>query len=463
LTAQGVVIGKSMAQILRAFTLWMSMLPVLTIPFLTGGVSRSEALRMVTIEFCAAVICMAAGLAASALGKTRNGAFLMAYALAALGLAGVAILEGGLSSPGGFSGLGDLLTAGVSMATGVMAFSRPAYYYFAAAQRVYVQGGVTLTTSGGSGGFTASGWSVALFTSVIASGLLFYLAVAVGAAAIRRLWKDEIASPRRQRLRRRFCTPLFRGLFRRQMQQSLDRNPIAWLQQYSWKARASKWGLCGAFILMESYLLARYADSSFGFFFGAASDVQHLLAAFLAVVFTFVGVSGFLSEKRSGALELLLVTPVSVNRIILGRAIGLWKQFLPAAAILLLGEIAMSSLEAISGWHWAMGRGRSFYLADGTFLAIFVAANAFVALPIFATYCALRIKNLIGAAALTWGGLVVSFLMGFSVADTVDASLGHGGLPMPMVCAILLAFNAGFVALTFFLLKHSLSRRIYSF
>jgi hypothetical protein len=84
-----------------------------------------------------------------------------------------------------------------------------------------------------------------------------------------------------------------------------------------------KWGLCLAFLLVE--WAARNAGE-------AARETAHkALAAHAAITCTFVGVSGFLEEKRSGALELILVTPLSVNKLIWGRVWGLWKQFLPAA------------------------------------------------------------------------------------------------------------------------------------
>src|SRR6266702_519859 len=42
LNAQDIVAAKGLAQGLRALTLWLAVAPVLTVPFLLGGVSRSE-------------------------------------------------------------------------------------------------------------------------------------------------------------------------------------------------------------------------------------------------------------------------------------------------------------------------------------------------------------------------------------------------------------------------------------
>src|SRR5271170_5831836 len=43
LSAGGIVAGKALAQGLRAFTLWLAVLPILAIPFMTGGLTWFDA------------------------------------------------------------------------------------------------------------------------------------------------------------------------------------------------------------------------------------------------------------------------------------------------------------------------------------------------------------------------------------------------------------------------------------
>jgi ABC-type transport system involved in cytochrome c biogenesis permease component len=50
----------------------------------------------------------------------------------------------------------------------------------------------------------------------------------------------------------------------------------------------------------------------------------------------FTASASFRTERESGALELLLVCPLSVSQIIMGRLRGIWMQFLPSAAFLAL-------------------------------------------------------------------------------------------------------------------------------
>ena len=168
-------------------------------------------------------------------------------------------------------------------------------------------------------------WKWLCISSPPVTLMIHYLVSRFAAFRIERSWQDAIPSARRESLLRRFCTPLFRRRFRRRMQKSLDWNPVAWLQQYSWKSRLTKWFLLLLFLLVEGLVTERSPD----FFF---DGVQVVLLLIAACSLRLAGVSRFLEEKRSGALELLLVTPVSASKIILGRAWGLWRQFLPGKA-----------------------------------------------------------------------------------------------------------------------------------
>jgi len=81
LTASGIVVGKVLAQVLRALTLWLAVLPLLTIPFLYGGVTWADIAAFFTIEICAGMLCLAAGVLASCLTENRALAFILAFLL----------------------------------------------------------------------------------------------------------------------------------------------------------------------------------------------------------------------------------------------------------------------------------------------------------------------------------------------------------------------------------------------
>jgi ABC-type Na+ efflux pump permease subunit len=436
LSASGIVAGKALGQGLRAFTLWLAVLPILTIPFLTGGVTLGTALRELSLEFCAAVLCLAAGLLASSLAKHRTVAFLLAFALAAIFLMTFAQL---------------FIIAFSIRPTPVFGGAPPPEAFTWNLFLIFILSGADALVGGnmGSGIIRMIPGMAELLKWLCVAGppvalLLFYVVARYAAWRVELSWQDKVPSRRRERLAKRYSTPLFSNWWRRRMQRSLDRNPIAWLQQYSWKARAAKWGLCAIFIIIEGTASSGRPEIS--------DIVQTPLLVTLAGVCTFIGVSGFLEEKRSGALELLLVTPISVNKLIFGRVWGLWKQFLPAALILLIFAL-LDFLAGSSYDYFRYSRGRWFGEA---FPTIFAIACAFLSLPVFATYFALRVKNLVFGAVLTWISLGAPSML----AAETTFFFSHTNDLNPVL--VLLSYSA-FVALTCFMLRHSLSRRIYSF
>jgi ABC-type Na+ efflux pump permease subunit len=429
MNAGGIVAGKALAHGLRAFTLWLAVVPVLTIPFLTGGVTWFDALSALSVEFCAAVLCLGAGLLASSLAQRRNAVFMLALVFGAFFLFAV-------------TQLGQLVLIASWRGSGFL--GQDDWWSISWDMLALFSG--LFNNRGGRGWSSIATFSPVLsdlwkwfcLAAPIVALLLFCMIASFSAFRVRRSWQDKIPSPRREFLLRRYCTPVFQRYFRRHMQRTLDANPIAWLQQYSWKARLSKWGLCLAFVMTVTAAVSIGPDT-----LGAA---EFLLLLTLAGIYTFFGVAGFLEEKRSGALELLLITPISVNALIFGRVWGLWKQFLPAALILIGGYLGSAWMEGISRTNWHE-------FTQG----LFVIACGFLALPIFATYFALRVKNLIVAAVLTWIALCVPVLLVLSEFVYDDQSV-FTSLP-----AIAFFTYLGLSSVVCFLLRHSLSRRIYSF
>src|SRR5690242_19895131 len=78
LTARSIVVGKSLVHALRSMTLWLSVLPILTIPILLGGVNWVDVFTAFTLEFCAVLLALAGGLLASAAAKRWTRALVLA-------------------------------------------------------------------------------------------------------------------------------------------------------------------------------------------------------------------------------------------------------------------------------------------------------------------------------------------------------------------------------------------------
>lgn len=461
LSANGIVAGKLLVQALRAFTLWLAVLPLLSIPFLSGGITWFDALSAASLELCTAIICLGAGLLVSSFARERNSAFLFAYVLALILIILFAqifqlIL---ISSWRGFR-LGDwnnwlLGRESISIFLGPIRGRTWGLWSSLA----------TIST------LLARIWKWLCASSPAIAILILFLTNIFASARIKRSWQDKPPSRLRESLfnpsprsvtsragnagGRNFAvpslaTPLFRRRFRRRMQRYLERNPIAWLQQYSWKARVSKWCLCLVFLAIACMGAS------------ASETTRELMTAALLITlagfYTFVGVSGFLEEKRSGALELLLVTPITASKLIFGRTWGLWKQFLPAGLVLagLFGNSLWQKYSSDGDWSPVVPS------------VISIVLGGFLTLPIFATYFALRVKNLIAATVLTWIALWTPVIF---AAVAIISFIGRWDYwnyrsnrpEMVWMPVMVLLCNAAFALLTCFLLRHSLSRRLYSF
>src|SRR5437899_1995840 len=94
LHATDIVTAKCLAHGLRALTLWLAVLPVLTIPFLLGGVSWKEAVLSALVNLSAMCWSLAAGLVASAWSKTWLRALLLAAILTVFFLLALATAAG---------------------------------------------------------------------------------------------------------------------------------------------------------------------------------------------------------------------------------------------------------------------------------------------------------------------------------------------------------------------------------
>src|SRR5215831_4489226 len=104
-----IVYAKGLVHGLRAFTLWLAVVPLLTVPFLIGGVSWQEVAFSVLVNFSSLCLAMAAGILASASSKSWTRAMGLAMAMSVLlllaFLCGLALLVWTLGSFGTSTGV----------------------------------------------------------------------------------------------------------------------------------------------------------------------------------------------------------------------------------------------------------------------------------------------------------------------------------------------------------------------
>ena len=358
-----VVVAKGLAHGLRAATLGLAVLPVLTIPFLLGGVSWVEAVLSVVVNANAICWALAAGLLASAWSKAWLRAFLLA---AILSFAFFFVLTTG---------------AGWIMVQTLRAAKLGSFQSQMGWEHTGTVGFVLLTNADGEWSsfirwtpLAKLAWVMGQTTGL--SLLVLLAAVLVAGAKTRRSWQEEPPSLRQLWWQHTFCTPvLWMSFFRRWMRRKLERNPIGWLEQRTWSGRLVTWGWFAVLISIYSAVLT---DRHF---FEGANELHTIMAWLLAGSMAMSAAGSFRRERETGVLELLLVSPLGENQIISGRLGGLWSQFVPAAG-LLLAVWAYCSTFLPNGGN------------AGTFLFFMV---TFLTVPVFGLYFSLRCHNFLTA------------------------------------------------------------------
>lgn len=326
LTPASIVIAKGFVHALRTASLLLAAVPVLTMCLLIGGVSHMDILRMFFLDSTALLVALSTALMASSSGKQRTRVMAMALILSlgsgflfihihhlalfgqtqdlanAWGAATGAF--GSWSQPSIPSRIWTVLPNGFTVQT---ATSRP---FFGT-----IPGGTAVT------GLRAVTTALAFFVGAI---LLLLFVLWSSARQLRAIALADAPTQRQQWWLKRFCRPIIaRGFLRSKMRRALNRNPIGWLQQYSWNARLTKWGWCLSVVVFQCLML-------FNANWGQSYVLWEVFAAFcLLAGIAFTASNSFASERQSGALELILVTPLCVSQIIGGRLRGIVGQFLP--------------------------------------------------------------------------------------------------------------------------------------
>ncbi len=365
LTAGEIIIGKSLLHALRALVIFLSAAPLLGLPFLLGGIT-TELLLLSVVKLAAAfVIAIACGMVAS--------------------IHSFEWMESLVASV--------LLSALLSWLVLVISQSYP----FA--------------------------WPALPISLAILA-----LALVHAARRLRASWQSEGARAARSAIPSPGGPSSFpqdlafalarmgRPIFRWDTRKARDRNPIAWLQEYNWPSRLAKWGWCLALFAAEMQLL---------FQFRPFLDYQMQLYRLTALAIAFSAAASFRRERETGALELLLVTPIPAARLIWGRLQGVWFHFFPAIAI--LACVWMMGPELIS-----LPIRFAFYLAA-----------AYLFTPIIGFYCSMLTSNVLIAWLLA---VFFSQLLPYAITQAFRFDIGRRNIPFAFfMIELALALLAGFL------------------
>ncbi|HWN97037.1 MAG TPA: hypothetical protein VNT99_18550 [Methylomirabilota bacterium] len=318
LRARQIVCAKAFVHLLQALTLWAAIIPIIVVPLLLGGLSWKEILFSFGWTLGSLCLAAAAGIAASAASSNRTRAVISAMCLsggfflvfAALGCGALALavaryfpVPGQVATVDQWIEMGAALLFGINEAwTEVFSGTTPLF-----------QNAAVLAT----------------FAVALVCLLLLLAVIALAAFQIRRNWQDKPKTTRQTQMEHVFYSPMFlKGLFRRWMRWSLERNPIGWLEKRSWLGRIA------ALIWLSVMISFASAAASYATVFsGGGLSMLNALMWMLLISIAYVAAGSFRRERETGALELILVSPLREREIILGRLRGIWSQFLPAFAV----------------------------------------------------------------------------------------------------------------------------------
>lgn len=358
-----IVAGKLVALALPAIHCLLAILPILGISFFMGGVTGGEFLRSAVLLANTLLFSLAAGMLASALcldGRKALAGAVLFILIAAAGLPGLELfLHGGI-----FPNHPVALLA----SPGYMLWLTPEANYAAAARYFWTSLGVNQVLS----------WACLL-------GAGFCLP---------NTWQDKPARKESPGwlTRWRGWTPL-RGRQQARREKLLATNPVLWLAMRNNQSTLGMWLLL---LTSAGFWLGGYYGTNKQWLHGGIIFlVVYCLHAMLKLRVAWEASRRFAEDRNSGALELLLCTPLREESVWKGWLAYLRRRFLAQLlALLLVDFLLMNGGLGSNGW-WG---------GDGTWGAAFLAG---MGLLISDTY------------ALSWVGI----WQGLTARNSMRASL----------------------------------------
>ncbi len=340
-----VVLGKLVANSLTVFYGVLAVLPVMAIPLLLGGVTVGEFGRVALVLVNTLFFSLSAGMLASALCQNQRAAIGLTMLLILLFAAGLPALGAWVAWKQNGAYPWPFL------------FASPVFSYYSAFDK--------MNPFGAAPGVAGCYWSVG---TVHGLGW-FFLALASG--IVPRSWHDKVVSQGGWRGRIRAGLEGDAATRREYRTQLLDQNAFFWLASrprwrvvWAWvplALAAGAWGL-GLYYVGSDWLnVGIYAATAF----------------YLALTMkAWVGLEAgrrLIEDRKSGALELLLSTPLTVRDILRGQRLALQRQFLWPMLVLVGAGGLMLWAGASKGefygsdrpiWYWGWAAGLVRFGAD---------------------------------------------------------------------------------------------------
>jgi ABC-type transport system involved in cytochrome c biogenesis permease component len=313
-----VVLGKLVSRSLNAIYGLLSILPVLGLPLLMGGVTAGEFWRVVLVLLCAVFFSLATGMVVSAVVRETRQALALTVFIMLL-LAGVL--------PAVYAAL-KLLLPPPDLPVRTLLWPGLGYTYREALDDYY---------SSRTGHHEFWGSLLTVFG-------LACLCLLLASVILPRVWQEK--GGRRSAWQKSVARLRFRSARQRRRLRAvlLERNPFLWLAVRDRLPRIASWLLALlALPLWLAFFFSVLLDPSTNMSGGEFEFTLFTTFAF-SILFKFLvaaeATRRLCDDRQSGALELLLVTPLTERRMIAGQRRALWRHFWPPfllVALLFLG------------------------------------------------------------------------------------------------------------------------------
>ncbi len=304
-----IVLGKLAATSLNAFYGVLAIFPDMGISLLLGGVTPAELGRVILVSVNNLLFSLAVGMFCSSVSaddrKATHATFLVVVCLAALPILGIALAESrNYSGPH----LAFLIPS-------------PAFTCFAAFDA----------------NFSGSGYASAFWVSLASLHAMIWVLLGLACWIVPRTWQDQATASGARRWTERLQQWRYGPAAIRQAMRTrlLEPNPVLWL--------ANRERFKTLFVLLVPASLAivwivgrcrvgpEWIDV-------AAIPIAVTAHSLLKVWLANEASRRFCEDRRSGALELLLATPLSIDEILHGQRLALWRQFVGPALLVLGGD-----------------------------------------------------------------------------------------------------------------------------
>jgi ABC-type transport system involved in multi-copper enzyme maturation permease subunit len=316
LKAYDVVLGKFFARWLNAFYALLALVPVTGIPLLLGGVTGSEFWRMALALANMLFFSLATGMLISALVKDARHAMSATFGLLFLFVVGLPLAATFLQDPSLAPVLRPLE-------------SSSAFYPFYYAMDV-----------------AYTGQPDRFWWALAGSNLLAVLFIVAASVVLPRSWQEGALSPHSGILTR--LLPQNRhnkAGDKRQRDRMLSVNPVFWLLGREAGLRWLVWGIVIIWGILVLFLSGRSAKSMSGLYYPArgCGFVLKMLVAIQVCRF-------FVEGRRSGALEVLLATPLRNREVLRGQTLALKSIFLWPLVVFLAFNFIPVGAEVANIW-----------------------------------------------------------------------------------------------------------------